>query len=82
MVVNSFYKSSNNDTLISHSSSGVARDFLGDLEDKTEGENEEKLRKMEENNRKMRKMFLSWPPEVESLATPLHSKILACTQIS
>ena len=54
--------------------SGVARAFpcgrLAHPEDQIEEENEEKLRKMGENNRRMRKneeMFLSCPPEVGSL---------------
>ena len=45
-------------------------------EDQTEEENEEKWRKMGENNKRMRKngeMVLSCPPEVESLATPLNA---------
>ena len=58
--------------------SGVARAFPGGRaahpENQIEEENEEKLRKIGENRRRMRKikeMVLSCPPEVESLATPL-----------
>ena len=42
-------------------------------EDQIEEENEEKLRKRGENNRRMRKneeIFLVCPPEVKSLSTP------------
>ena len=58
--------------------SGIVRAFLGELtthlEDQIEEENEEKLRKNERKYRRMRKIkeiFLSCPPGVESLATPL-----------
>ena len=51
----------------------------------SEEENEEKLRKMGENNRRMRKteeMLLSCPPKVESLATPGHRHLGTRTQQS
>ena len=58
--------------------SGIARAFPGRRaahpENQIEEEKQGKLRKMGENKRRMRKneeMFLSCPPEVASLATPL-----------